>query len=79
MSDIDKLQITYRGQLYRRIAVKPHVSAGRSTTQLATWESRCAECGEVFEVVTTARERKLWGPNRRCPQHMRPGSRVRWQ
>ena len=65
MSDIDKLQITYRGQLYPRIAVKPHVTTGGRTTQLATWECRCAECGEVFEVVTTARERKLWGPNRR--------------
>ena len=66
MSDIDKLQITYRGQLYRRIAVKPHVSAGRSTTQLATWESRCAERGEVFEIVATARVRNLPACARWC-------------
>jgi hypothetical protein len=72
MSDIDNLQITYRGQIYRRIAVEPYIRDDGSTTRLATWESRCAECGEVFEVVTMARERKLRGPNRRCPQHRRP-------
>jgi 5-methylcytosine-specific restriction protein A len=65
MSNIDNLQITHRGgQLYRRIAVKPYIRADASTTELATWESGCAECGEVFEVVTTARVRKLRGPNR---------------
>jgi 5-methylcytosine-specific restriction protein A len=46
---------------HRRQAVHPRCA---STTQLATWESGCAECGEVFEVVTTTRVRKLRGPNR---------------
>jgi hypothetical protein len=34
--DIDDVQIRYRGQLYRRITIKPHIRADGSTTQLAT-------------------------------------------
>jgi hypothetical protein len=64
MSDIDNPQIIYRGQLYRRIAVKPYSRGDARTTRLAAWESGCAECGEVFDVVTTARVRNLRGPNR---------------
>jgi hypothetical protein len=35
MSDSDDLQVTYRGQLYRRIAVEPYIRADGSTTKLA--------------------------------------------
>jgi hypothetical protein len=74
--DDDDLEVTYRGQLYRRIAVKPYIRADGSTTQLATWQSECPFCGEPFEIQTT-RLQRLREPNRRCPEHRRPGSPVR--
>jgi hypothetical protein len=40
--DIDDLQITYRGKLCRRIAIRPHIRAEGSATQ------RCLVCGELF-------------------------------
>jgi hypothetical protein len=55
MSDIDDLQITYRGQLYRRIGRKLHNGA---TTKLAVWHSTRPTCGEPFTFETT-RLRKL--------------------
>jgi hypothetical protein len=74
---IDDLQVTYRGQLYRRIAVEPYTRADGSVRQLATWESRCPVCGDLFTIQTT-RLHRLREPNRRCAQHRRPGSPVRW-
>ena len=74
--DIDDLQVTYRGQIYRRIAVEPYIRADGSETRLATWQSECPECGELFEITTT-RLHRLRQPNRRCPEHRRPGSPVR--
>jgi hypothetical protein len=76
LDDSDELQVTYRGQIYRRIAIEPYVRDDGSETRLATWESECPECGEVFTIQST-RLRKLHQPNRRCPDHRRPGSPVR--
>jgi hypothetical protein len=72
----DGIHFVYRGQRYRRIGLKPHIRVDGGTTQLAIWESRCAECDEAFQFKTTARIRKLRQPNRRCRRHRRPGVRV---
>jgi hypothetical protein len=74
---IDDHRVVYKGQIYRRIAIKPFMRVDGTVTQLATWETCCAECGEPFTIETTARVRKLRGPNRRCAEHRRPGSPVR--
>ena len=48
--DSDDHHVTYRGQVYRRIAVEPYIRDDGSETRLATWETECPECGEVFPV-----------------------------
>jgi hypothetical protein len=73
--DIDDLQVTYRGQRYRRIAVEPYTRDDGSETRLATWESDCPVCGEPF-TITTTRLHRLRSPNRRCAEHRRPGAPV---
>lgn len=69
----------YKGQLYRRIGSKPHIRRDGSETRrdgsetkLAIWESRCAECGEMFKFTSPALAKVFW-PNRRCFKHRRPG------
>jgi hypothetical protein len=74
--DDDDLQVTYRGQIYRRIAIEPYVRDDGSETRLATWETECPECGETFTIQST-RLHRLRSQNRRCPEHRRPGSPVR--
>jgi hypothetical protein len=69
------LEFVYRGQLYRRLGIQPHIRADGSTTQFATWESRCPTCGEVFQ-FTSSRTTALRWPTRRCPAHRAPGRRV---
>jgi hypothetical protein len=76
LDDSDDHQVTYRGQIYRRIAVEPYIRDDGSETKLATWESKCPVCGEPFTIQTT-RLHRLREPNRRCPEHRRPGSPVR--
>jgi hypothetical protein len=36
MNEIKDLRVNYKGQLYRRIAIKPHIRADGTETQLAT-------------------------------------------
>jgi hypothetical protein len=76
LDDDDGLEVTYRGQRYRRIAIEPYIRDDGTETQLATWESECPECGEPFTIQST-RLKRLRSPNRRCPEHRRPGSPVR--
>jgi hypothetical protein len=40
------------------------------------WESRCAECGELFQFTAPVAS-PTFQPNRRCQKHKRPGQRVR--
>jgi hypothetical protein len=40
------------------------------------WRSRCPTCAEPFEIRTPTAASKF-SSNRRCPQHRRPGVRVR--
>jgi hypothetical protein len=67
--------ITYRGQRYRRVAIKPHTRVDGTMTQIATWESRCPTCGGLF-TFTSSRTTRLRLPTRRCPAHRAPGRRV---
>jgi hypothetical protein len=72
MSDLDGVQVTYRGQLYRRIAVEPYIRDDGSTTQLATWQSQCPVCGEALTIQTTRLHRlrepapSIGGLDRQC-------------
>lgn len=58
------LGVVYKGQLYRRIAMRPHIRSDGTVTELAIWESRCPVCGEKF-AITTSRTTRLREPNRR--------------
>lgn len=64
------------GQRYDKIGHEPYTRIDGSHTQLAVWQSHCAECGAPFQFRAPARKRKLI-PNRRCDRHKRPGVRVR--
>lgn len=66
----------YRDQRYVLFEIRDHARADGSSTQLAVWISRCADCGGVFETITPAQSSRFQ-PNRRCQQHKRPGRRVR--
>ena len=63
-----------RHQLYRCTQVEPYVRQDGQPSALATWLTRCAECGDEFEFKTSV----FGAPrNRRCVKHKRPGVRVR--
>jgi hypothetical protein len=70
---MDKL---FDGQLYELARTEPHTRRDGTKTELTVWRSRCAQCGEPFEVRTPAKSKKF-SPNRRCHKHKRPGARVR--
>lgn len=60
----------YGGQIYEFIGQEE---------KLDCWRSRCAECGEQFEIKTgVAASLKAFAPNRRCPSHAKSGKRVAW-
>jgi len=64
----------HKGQLYSKTdVVVPYIKKDGSPTRLAVWETFCADCGERFEILSTARRQKPWFPNRRCNEHQRPG------
>jgi hypothetical protein len=67
----------HKGQGYRRVDVVPYTRKDGSTSALQVWRSRCADCGEPFEILSTVRKRKLWYPNRRCKKHQQPGLAVK--
>lgn len=73
--DIDHLQISFCGQLYRRTAIKPHRRTDGSVTQLATMESRCPVCGEAFQFESTQAARAE--PTLPVTQGIGPEGRVR--
>jgi hypothetical protein len=68
---------TFDGQRYELIGDQPYMRRDGTETTLSVWRSRCAQCGEPFEVRTPTASAKFV-PNRRCPKHKRPGARVRW-
>ena len=69
--------LKYKGQRYDQIDTVPHIRAkDGSAMRLAVWRSRCATCGELFEIRTTTGRHNLRWPTRRCEQHKRPGVRV---
>jgi hypothetical protein len=75
MHEIDGLEVTYKGQRYTRIAIRPHTRTDGTVTQFGVWESRCPTYGEAFQFTSSRTTRLRW-PNRRCPAHRAPGRRV---
>jgi hypothetical protein len=73
--DAEGLEVTYKGQLYRRIAIQPHIRADGTMTKFAVWQSACPTCGGLF-TFTSSRTTRLRWPTRRCPAHRAPGRRV---
>jgi hypothetical protein len=67
---------TFDGQQYELIGGHPHTRLDGTETRLAVWRSHRAACGEPFEMKTPLRLRRFV-PNQRCPQHRRPGVRVK--
>jgi hypothetical protein len=70
----DRIEVTYKGQTYRRVAVRPHIRADGSETRFAVWQSNCPTCGEKFE-ITTSTLRKLREPNGAARDTRRRGGR----
>jgi hypothetical protein len=67
----------HKGQVYTKTdAVVPYVRRDGTETTLAVWRTNCADCGEGFTIMTTARRKSLWHPNRRCGHCHRPGAAV---
>lgn len=66
----------YRGQSYRMIGTFKRARANGTEALILTWASPCAECGAQFTFTTPAASSKF-APNRRCPEHKRPGCRVK--
>jgi hypothetical protein len=67
----------HKGQIYLQTdVVVPYVKRDGTATSLAVWETNCADCGEVFTIMSTARRKSLWHPNRRCAKCHRPGAAV---
>jgi hypothetical protein len=61
------------GQRYEVCAVRPHCRQDGTETLLIVWRGHCAECGRSFEQTTTLKSK---APNRRCPEHRKPGRPV---
>ncbi len=61
----------HKRQKYVCTAVSPYTRRDGTQSALLVWESRCAECGEVFTFKTPNGEK--FEPNRRCQEHRRPG------
>jgi hypothetical protein len=65
----------YDGQCYESVRTEPYTRLNGRETTLLVWRSHCPTCGDAFEVRTPLRARKF-EPNRRCPEHKRPGVKV---
>jgi hypothetical protein len=63
-------------QVYELARTEPHIRRDGTETELAVWQSHCAQCGEPFEFRAPSKASKF-EPNRRCAKHKRPGARVK--
>jgi hypothetical protein len=65
--------VSYRGQIYKLLRSDKVPSKNR-LIKIHVWETRCAECGKIFECTTQASKNvaRLFF-SRRCPQHQQPG------
>ena len=67
----------YDGQVYHCIRIEPYTRLkDGGVTELAVWESECAQCRAPFR-FRSPRQASKFVPNRRCSKHKRPGQRVR--
>jgi hypothetical protein len=58
-------------QQYRCVAFAPYEKFDGIERTVAIWESRCAECGRGFTIITVLGG--IFSPSRRCELHKRPG------
>ena len=68
----------YSGQVYEFVGREPYLTKDGREIALYVWRSRCASCGEYFEVKTsTAAARTFANVNRRCEMHRKALRRVK--
>lgn len=68
--------VTYKGQVYGRLGMVPHICRDGRETTLVIWGSICAHCKARFTFTAPALAKKFQ-PNRRCQKCKRPGARVK--
>jgi hypothetical protein len=66
--------LVLRGQRYVFTGLAPYTRKDGKPTHLAAWRSACADCGSVFDTLSTVDAAAL---NRRCSTHRKPGVRVK--
>jgi hypothetical protein len=69
-------RIRLDGQEYRLVALDLYEGRDGKACEVAYWRSRCAEPDCNVEIEAIDRVGRI-GLTRRCPQHAKPGVRVR--
>lgn len=68
--------LSYRGQRYRFNGVVEIENKIGLPVKVFSFTTRCAQCGEVFDITTPMNGTS---PARRCKEHSRAGSRIRYE
>jgi hypothetical protein len=63
-------------QRYECVGLRDYVNQAGYESRLIVLKSRCAECGALFEFMTTGSKVKKREVNRRCELHRQPGIRI---
>lgn len=66
----------HHGQRYTAVDGFDRARKDGTTARIIWWLSDCAECGAPFRFTTPEKSEKF-APVRRCPEHRKPGVRVR--
>jgi uncharacterized protein (DUF983 family) len=64
------------GQVYKQIGFKIINGKNGVAREYMVFRSHCADCGEEFEAHCPS-DLQYFTPNRRCPDHSRPGEAVK--
>lgn len=65
--------IDYDGQIYRPVAIEPHVTKDGREIRLISWATNCPHCDEPFLVTTVDSPFPRW-PRRFCDTHKGNGT-----
>ena len=64
--------VMLKGQRYELVRLEPYIRKDGTLSTLLIWSSRCPVCDDPFEVKSALKGE----PNRRCPEHRSPGTKV---